>query len=149
MNTSRIRKGKFNPKNPEKYCGDLGAIIYRSSWELKFMRWADKNPNVVQWSSEELVIPYFDPSLKRNRRYFPDFIIKALQKDGSIKTYVVEVKPKSQVSPPKPQKRRTQKYITEVMTWGTNQAKWEKAKEYCQDRNWEFMIITEDHLNIR
>ncbi|NDB85179.1 MAG: head completion protein, partial [Alphaproteobacteria bacterium] len=27
-------KGKFNPKNPNKYKGDPTNIIYRSRWEL-------------------------------------------------------------------------------------------------------------------
>ena len=39
-------------------------------------------------------------------------------------------------------------YITEVTTWGVNQAKWKAATEYCLDRGWEFKILTEDDLNI-
>ena len=30
-------KGKFKPKNPTKYKGDLKEIVYRSSWELKMI----------------------------------------------------------------------------------------------------------------
>jgi hypothetical protein len=61
---------------------------------------------------------------------------------------MLEVKPKKQTVAPAPQKRVTKRYITEVATYGVNQAKWQAAKEYCLDRGWEFKIITEDHLGL-
>ena len=61
---------------------------------------------------------------------------------------MIEVKPKKQTEPPEPRKRVTKQYITEVATWGVNQAKWKAATEYCLDRNWEFKIITEEHLGL-
>jgi len=30
-----------------------------------------------------------------------------------------------------------------VATYGINSAKWEAAKEFCADRNWEFVVLTE------
>ena len=142
-------KGRFSPKNPEKYKGDPTNIIYRSLWERKVMVYLDENPAVIEWSSEEIVIPYISPIDNRPHRYFPDFFVKAKGRDGSIKTMILEVKPKAQTKEPKRQKRITQRYITEVKTWGVNQAKWKYAMEYCLDRGWDFKLITEDELNIK
>jgi hypothetical protein len=61
---------------------------------------------------------------------------------------ILEVKPKKQTQAPIPQRRVTKRYITEVTTWGVNQAKFKAATEYCLDRGWEFKVITEDHLGL-
>jgi hypothetical protein len=45
--------------------------------------------------------------------------------------------------------KKPKQYITEVVTWGVNQAKWKAATEYCADRNWEFKLITENELGIK
>jgi hypothetical protein len=140
--------GKFTPDNPQKYIGDYKNIIYRSSWECKLMSWLDKNPNIISWCSEELIIPYVSPADGKVHRYFPDFVVKIKTKDGSIKTMVVEVKPKKQTKEPEKQKRMTKQYIQEVVTWGVNQAKWKAATEYCLDRGWEFRVITEVDLGM-
>ena len=140
--------GRFNPKNPQKYVGDYKNIIYRSSWECKVMDWLDKNPEVISWASEELIIPYLSPVDGRWHRYFPDFLIKVRTRDGGFKTILIEVKPKKQTKEPEPQKRKTKRYITEVMTWGVNCSKWKAAKEYCADRGWTFQLITEDDLGL-
>jgi len=109
----------------------------------------DENPNVLEWSSEELIIPYISPVDGKRHRYFPDFIVKIKDKNGVIKTMVLEVKPKKQTREPERGKRVTKQYITEVATWGVNQAKWKAAIEYCQDNGWEFKLITEEHLGIK
>lgn len=142
-------KGRFTPKNPRKYRGDPTNIVFRSLWELKVMKYLDENTNIIEWSSEELAIPYYDPSTRKHRRYFPDFIVKAKKSDGSLVTMMLEVKPKAQTIEPKVQSKKTKRYITEVTTWATNQAKWEAAKEFCLDRMWEFKLITEDELKIK
>jgi len=61
---------------------------------------------------------------------------------------MIEVKPEHQKNPPKKQTRKTQKYINEVVTYATNQAKWEAAEEYCTDRGWEFKVLTEVDMGI-
>ena len=66
-------KGVFKPKNPSKYRGDPTNIIYRSRWELLFMRYLDNNSGIKEWASEELIIPYRSPIDGRVHRYFPDF----------------------------------------------------------------------------
>lgn len=141
--------GRFTPSNPQKYVGDPNNIIYRSSWECKLMNWLDKNPDIVSWASEELIIPYKSPVDNQWHRYFPDFLVKVKTKNGTLKTMLIEVKPKKQTVSPEPKKRVTKQYVNEVVTYGVNQAKWKAATEYCLDRGWEFKIITEDHLGIQ
>lgn len=140
-------KGKFTPQNPQKYNGNPDNIIYRSSWELRCMKWFDDNPNIIWWSSEELAIPYYSPVDKRMHRYFPDFIIKVKRKDDTIMTYVVEVKPEAQTKKPT-QKRKTKQYIRESITYVVNQMKWKAADEFCHAHGWEFKIVTEKDLGI-
>ena len=140
--------GTFKPKNPGKYAGDPNRIIYRSTWEARVMTWLDKNDNIVKWASEEIAIPYYSPVDNKWHRYFPDFVVKVKTQNGFTKTMMLEVKPKKQTQPPEKKKRVTKQYITEVATWGVNQAKWKFATEYCKDRGWEFKILTEDHLGL-
>ena len=141
-------KGKFRPKNRKKYNGNPSEIIYRSSWELKFMNYCDNNNKIVKWSSEEIIIPYRCPTDNKIHRYFPDFYIKYKDVKGKLHEKVIEVKPAKQVKEPKVQKRRTKKYLTEVFTYAKNKAKWEAAEDFCKDRSWEFQILTEKELGV-
>jgi len=113
------------------------------------MSWLDRNPDIVSWASEELTIPYISPVDGRYHRYFPDFLVKVKNKDGNMKTLLIEIKPKKQTTEPVKKKRVTKQYINEVTTWGVNQAKWKAAEEYSADRGWEFMVLTEDHLGLK
>jgi hypothetical protein len=140
--------GKFSPKNTNKYLGDPTNIWYRSLWERRVMVHLDDNPNVVEWSNEEIVIPYLSPVDNRWHRYFPDFFARIRNRNGLLEAMILEVKPKSQSVPPTPKKRVTKQYINEVMTWGVNEAKWKAAVEYCKDRKWTFKVITEEDLGI-
>jgi len=110
------------------------------------MVYCDRSDNILEWGSEEIIIPYRSPLDGKMHRYFPDFYVKVKQADGSVKKMVIEVKPKAQCGPPTIPKRKTKRFITEVRTWGVNKAKWEAAIEWCADRNMEFKILTEDHL---
>ena len=141
-------KGKFIPRNTAKYRGDYRNIIYRSSCELKFMKYCDINKNILEWGSEEIVIPYRSPIDNRIHRYFVDFYIKVRDVNGNLQKYLIEVKPKKQTKEPKVQKNVTKKYIYEVTEYAKNKAKWEAAKEFCEDRNYKFMLITEDELKV-
>ena len=141
-------KGRYIPRNIRKYRGDYKNIIYRSSWELKFMKYCDLNDSILEWGSEEVVIPYRSPLDNRIHRYFVDFYIKVEDMSGQIKKYLIEVKPKKQTKPPAKPKRQTKRYISEVTEYAKNQAKWKAATEFCEDREWNFMIITEDELKV-
>ena len=138
--------GKFKPKNYRKYKGDPTRIYYRSLWERTFMDWCDRNPAVIEWSSEEIIIPYRSPVDKKVHRYFPDFYVKYTNSKGEVKREIIEVKPKRQLSPPKKPKRRTKNYLNEVKTYAVNQAKFKAAEEYCADRKFTFRFLTEDEL---
>ena len=146
---AKTLQGKFRPTNPEKYRGDCGNILYRSSWEQKFMKWCDTSASVHQWMSEERAIWYFDPIAKKKRRYFPDFIIKYVRNDGIICEEVIEIKPSAQVKGPNPNpKRRTKSWVNSVNTYVTNMAKWKAAAEWAEDRGYSFRIVTEKELNV-
>lgn len=117
------------------------------------MGYLDAHPQVLQWASEELVIPYRSPIDGRIHRYFPDFVVKQRNASGVVETILIEVKPFYQTHPPAIQQTKTKKptkrYITEVATWGVNSAKWEAARQYCADRKWKFIIMTEHELGIK
>jgi hypothetical protein len=142
-------KGYFRPKNPQKYKGNPSNIIYRSMWECKLMSHLDIHPDVIEWSSEEFFIPYKSPVDGRWHRYFPDFYVKKKNTVGLIEISVIEVKPLIQTKPPVVQSQKNRRYITEVMTYGVNQAKWKAAEEYCKERKWTFHIFTEKELDIK
>jgi len=141
-------KGKFHPKYPQKYKGDPTNIIYRSLWEMRFMRYLDQHPSVMLWASEEVIIPYISPVDKKVHRYFPDFWVRMKAQDGTINNVLIEIKPHQQTKiPVKPQKL-TRKFINEARTYSVNQAKWKAAEEFCRDRNWQFKVLTEKELGL-
>ena len=142
-------KGRYRPSNPKKYKGDSSNIIYRSLWERKFMVYCDNQTKILEWGSEEIVLPYRSPIDNKVHRYFPDFYIKVKESNGKIKRYIIEIKPKKQTVEPKMKKKKTKGYIYEVYEYAKNQAKWKAAQEFCKDRMWEFQVLTEDELGIK
>ena len=142
--------GKYFPRHPKKYKGNPTNIVYRSSWEKKFMNWCDLTESVSEWQSEEFFIPYRSPIDGRVHRYFPDFFVKYRDANGKRRTMVVEVKPKKETKMPTTNpKRRTKSWAYSVRTYAVNQAKWKAAKEFCKDNNYEFKIMTEHELGIK
>jgi hypothetical protein len=142
-------RGRYKPTNPQKYKGDPTNIIYRSLLERRFMVWCDINSSVLEWNSEEVVVPYKSPIDMRYHRYFVDFWIRYRDRTGNLRACLIEVKPHKQTMKPKKKEgsvKPTRRYLNEIMTWGVNQAKWKAATEYCLDRNWEFKILTEKQL---
>lgn len=135
-------KGKWRPKNRNKYEGDPTKIVYRSLWERQAFRWCDDNDNIKKWSSESVVVPYRSQVDGKYHRYFVD--LKITFNDG--RTILVEIKPKRQTKPPEKKSRKSRRYLKEVVAYGINTSKWEYAEEYAKDRGWEFQIWTEDTL---
>ena len=43
------------------------------------MVYFDRNENVIEWSSEEIAIPYVSPWDNKIHRYYPDFLVKVLR----------------------------------------------------------------------
>lgn len=140
-------KGLFKPKNPKKYKGNPENIVYRSSWELRVMKYLDEHEAIIWWASEELPIPYVSPIDNKVHRYFPDFIVRMKRKAGQETTMILEVKPDAQTKMPT-QKRKTKRYLTEMATFAVNQEKWKAADLFCKEHGWQFKIITEKHLGI-
>ena len=134
---------EFIPRNVKKYVGTW-PIVIRSKWERKFCRIIDTNPDIIEWSSEDVVIKYLDPSkLNKVRRYYPDFWFKT--KD--LKQFIVEIKPLRETRPPRASKKKSRLTIlNEQKTFKTNMAKFEAAKRWCDKMNMTFKIITEKEL---
>ena len=106
------------------------------------MRYCDLNTDILYWASEELAVRYYSPLDKKYHRYFPDFIVKTINNDK----YMIEIKPSRQAVKPKPPKKKTKSYMRESFEYIKNQAKWQAAKAYCEDKGMEFKIITEKDL---
>ena len=145
---ARYHQGKFKPLNPQKYVGDVENICYRSSWEVKAMSWLDRNPSILKWGSEELIIPYISPIDNRVHRYFPDFVMQYKTSKGEVKHAVLEVKPNAQTQMPKHPGKQTKRYLNEVLTYSVNQAKWDAAKAWCMKKGWDFVVLDEYNLGI-
>jgi hypothetical protein len=142
------KQGVYKPVAREKYAGRK-LPEYRSSWELKFFRWCDKNPNVIEWSSESVVVPYKSPLDNRPHRYFVDSKLILREGDNNV-CYLVEIKPSQQTKPPVESKRKKKSTLLyEHMTYAVNQAKWAAARKYAESRDMKFIILTENELNVK
>jgi len=137
-------KGIYRPTYPKKYVGDPNRIVYRSLLERRFMLYCDRTEDVVNWASEEISIPYISPIDKKLHRYYPDFIVKT----SKGKKLIIEIKPYRQTSQPKAPKRKTRAYLREQLEYIKNNAKWKAAKAFCEDKGFEFKILTEKELGI-
>ena len=146
---TKTYKGRFRVVNATKYKGDITNIVYRSLWELKFMKWCDSTISVVEWGSETIIIPYISPIDNKVHRYFVDFYIKVHTKANNIEKYLIEIKPEKFTKPPEIPKKKTKRFIDEVFQYGVNDAKWKAAFEFCKDRNMKFVILTEKDLGIK
>ena len=140
----QYRQGVYKPCT-NKYKGGSNPV-YRSSWELKFFRWCDANPKVLEWTSESVVIPYTSPLDGRTHRYFVDNKVKILE-NGKVANYLIEIKPKKQTKKPTTHgNKKKSTLLYENMEYIRNISKWEAAKRWCDKRGYKFQILTEDHL---
>jgi hypothetical protein len=144
---SNWRKSVYVPINPNKYKGGQ-QIITRSTWEYRFCRFLDLNESVIEWMSEQPLIPYQNPNTGTVWNYHPDFTIRIKTQDG-VKTQMIEIKPKKQTRPPITEGKRKKTVIYEALAWRLNTAKWAAAKSYCDQHGWEFKILTEDDIFVK
>lgn len=130
--------GRFIPKNPQKYVGkSVNRVMFRSSWELAFMKWLDSNNAVLRWGSEELAIPYVSPRDGRVHRYFPDMVIMYIDTSGQVQKEIIEIKPyKESVETP----RMTPRDAEALMV---NKEKWKYAADWAERNGAKFRVITE------
>tara|TARA_B100000282_G_C31689235_1_gene470647 strand:- start:602 stop:1036 length:435 start_codon:yes stop_codon:yes gene_type:complete len=137
---ARFAQGKFRLKFPEKYAGNR-TPTYRSSWEYTFMKFCDEHPNVSQWASEAVKIPYRNPLTGKQTIYVPDFFIVYADKGGKQKVELIEVKPKNQSV-----KENLGRSRTNQAHYIMNMAKWEAAKSWCKQKGIFFRVITEEDI---
>lgn len=141
-----FKSGRYRPKNHEKF-GEV-SCIYRSSYELDFLRWCDYNDKVVEVEYEKVIIPYKCKTDGKLHRYYVDCKIKFKEKSG-VKTYLIEIKPFKQTMPPKPSKRKKKEtIIIENFNWSKNQSKWSAAEQYCKSKGYRWCIMTEKGIHI-
>jgi len=146
INTHMSKKyyqGIFTPKNPQKYIGDVSKIVYRSGWERKYMDYCDENPAILQWNSEDAIIPYLSPLDNKWHKYHIDFYIKYKERSGNIGQSFIEIKPYKETLEPKKGKKRQKTYMNEVITYLRNQAKWKYARQFAKKKGCKFIVITE------
>lgn len=129
--------GKFVPKNPDKYVGDVDKIFFRSLWETKVMQWMDSRSSIIRWGSEEIAIPYLSPADGKVHRYFPDFFIEYITESGEIKKEIVEVKPLHESEDKYAKSERSKNALL------VNKSKWRAADRYCEERGMTFRVLTE------
>lgn len=136
--TGRYKQGYVNPESCKKVFESLRGepIIYRSSYELTFINWLEKNPGVEGWGSECIKIPYYNIMTGEHHTYYPDYLVKMKNGEG----IVVEIKPKDQTQRPKCNHGRVWN------EWVKNLSKWKAAKKYCEDRGLKFKILTEETI---
>ena len=129
---SKFKRGFYKPVN-ETYQQPMDRTMnksiypeYRSSWELKLMKFLDHNPEVEYWTVEPFPINYLNPKDNQIHRYFVDFMVKF--KNG--KKILIEVKPEGQKSNP------------------INIAKWEAATQFSKEQGFEFVVMGAKELGI-
>lgn len=173
-NGSKYKQGEIPFENLSDACINKKLnipVVYRSSYELKFIQWLEKmaeSGKVVQWGSEVTCIPYFDGKGKKHR-YYPDFYVEIWRKNlpnikESLPSYgkkepeeyieknLIEIKPLNQTSKPgtysngnpKNWSLKTRNYQAKM--YDINIRKWKAAQEACESRGIKFKIITENSL---
>lgn len=150
-NNPNYYQGYYKPLNEDKYLGKPDEVIYRSSYERKFMEYCDKNHKILKWSSEPIGIPYISPIDNKTHTYYIDFWVKMLNANDNIETVLIEVKPKKQLEKPVWQMKykklaKIKSYNKSLEMYITNVAKFSAAREFAKKNNMKFLIITEDFL---
>ena len=139
---SKYSQDVFVPKNPQKLVGNA-TPFYRSSWELTVMTLLDQHPNVINWASESVAIPYKNPLTGKMHRYFPDFLVVYQDKTGKRRAELVEVKPAKEAMVEAARSKRDRAALL------VNTAKWAAAMTWCKKNGFNFRILTENDLYIR
>jgi hypothetical protein len=133
---AKYASGKYQIKNPEKYMGKRSPT-YRSSWEFTFMSFCDNNPAVLNWASEAVTIPYFNPVKGKQTIYVPDFLVVYIDANQKQHTELVEIKPSTEVT------MESAKSYRDKLMVAMNMAKWAAADSWCRANNMRFRVVTE------
>lgn len=150
----RFKQGYYKIKNVHKYIGNPVDIVYRSSWEYKFMVYCDMNEKVLKWGSEVFRVPYVDHENK-SRIYIPDFYLETINEkvDGLMNRFLIEIKPEKEIRQPEIPKgnispKRLKRLEYELAVWQKNKYKWVHTIEWCKSRDMTFWLVTEKHLGL-
>lgn len=137
-------QGLYTLKFPQKYIGDINKVRYMSSWELSVHSFFDNNVNILKWSSEGIAIPYIKPTDGRIHKYYPDYYIEYMNKDGLLQKEIIEVKPEKQTRFSKAKSAKNKLY--EDVQYAINVAKWNACQMFCDQYGITFRIVTEKTL---
>jgi hypothetical protein len=131
--------GEFKPTAPDKYVGTY-PIYFRSSWEFKLMKMLDTHPNIINWASESIKIPYINPFTNKYSVYVPDFLIISEDKNGNRKAEIIEVKPLKETT------MEEAKGAKDKAAVALNSVKWKAATEWAKHHGMSFRVMTENHI---
>lgn len=137
----KYHSGIFVPKNPQKLIGKQN-INYRSSWELTVMNLLDNHPNVIQWASESISIPYTNPLTGKKTVYIPDFLVYYQDKNGSKRAEIIEVKPAKEALAENAKSKKDKAFLL------LNTAKWAAAIEWTKRNGMTFRVLTENDIYV-
>lgn len=137
--SSRYTQGYFSGSTKIFESQRNKPVIYRSSWELYFMKWLESNPNVKGWGSECIGIKYILVTDHSEHTYYPDYLIEFI----SGEKWLVEIKPLSQTKKPKHHNYNSYEWQTYIK----NCCKWRAANQFAQKNNIKFKILTEHTIN--
>jgi len=150
-----VKQGWYELLNPNKFIKPIdehmqsfkdGRVNYKSSLELKAIRYADYNKHITKWSLEPFNIKYTKPTDGKVHRYYIDLFLEF----STGEKFLVEIKSKGETIPPKKPSKNTQKaqlnYQKAIQTYYVNQAKWNAAKEFAKLNKMKFIVLTEDQL---
>ena len=112
------------------------------------MYYCDHTEKVVEWSSEEIAIPYRSPKDNRYHLYFPDFYMKVRNTNGSIQSYLVESEPKAQVEGPQSSSKEDQTIPNGGRDLCHQPSEMGSSERILQGQLWQFKIITERELKV-
>lgn len=94
---------------------------YRSGKECELYECLEQMPEVLKYDVEPFAVKYFKPDTGEVHEYNPDLSI--VFDDGHVEIW--EVKPANQTH------------------LKINQAKWTACQQHCEQRGWDFVVITE------
>lgn len=132
--TSRYKQGYVNPKSLTKLFESQSdqPVIYRSSYERRFIQWLEKSSMVLHWGSECIAITYVGED-GETHRYYPDYVVEWSNGEKSL----IEIKPYNQTVKPDPRNEWAKREFSK------NVRKWLAAKQWCEQHGFSFKILTE------
>lgn len=136
---SKYVQGYYTILNPDKYVGK-GKPMFRSSWEFKVMQMFDTNPNITNWASESLKIPYQNPFTGKYTVYVPDFVVTYVDAKGNRKAEIIEVKPAKETFLEQAKSQRAKAAVA------LNTYKWAAAHAFAKQHGMTFRVLTEQNL---